>query len=505
MRTKISPSALLATVLTGMLASCAADVALDQSDGTPVQGSAQALKGSSSADAYLEPVAPGIHVNALLTVGDSVNLKPDGINPYALVGRSDGLGAFDNGDGTFTLLVDHELDPFSGVVRAHGARGAFVSKWTIKTGNLRVLHGEDLIQTVMLWNGSSHVPSTAPVVFIRFCSANLPPRSALYDAATGLGFDGRLFLNGEEASILGRAFAHGLDGTSYQLPHLGRLSFENVLANPASGHKTVVISTDDSANGQVYVYVGEKRNLGSPVEMAGLIGGHLYGVRIAGLGAETDSTVVAPGTRFSLYALGDVAGSSGTQLQTASRGPIADPAQYFVTEFNRPEDGNWDPRAPSDFYFTATATFAGNSRLWRLRFDDVRNPEAGGTVDVLLDGSEGQHQLDNMTIDTFGHVLLQEDPGAVDHLARIWRYDIASDQLDEVVRHRAELFDPASTAGTFITNSEESSGIIDVGDILGQGHYLFTSMVHTPLGGELNEMGQLLMLHLPPGQPGGPN
>jgi len=37
-----------------------------------------------------------------------------------------GLGAFDNGDGTFTVLMNHELGATSGVARAHGGKGAFV-------------------------------------------------------------------------------------------------------------------------------------------------------------------------------------------------------------------------------------------------------------------------------------------------------------------------------------------------------------------------------------------
>src|SRR5690348_13057494 len=78
---------------------------------------------SSSQSPYLLPTAPGVGVVSLLTVGDSVNLKPDGVTPYRMVGIPDGLGAFDNEDGTFTLLMNHEL-PGNGIVRAHGLKGA---------------------------------------------------------------------------------------------------------------------------------------------------------------------------------------------------------------------------------------------------------------------------------------------------------------------------------------------------------------------------------------------
>ena len=48
--------------------------------------------------------------------------------------------------------MNHELGSSAGVVRAHGARGAFVSKWTIRKDDLTVLHGEDLIQTLNTWD-----------------------------------------------------------------------------------------------------------------------------------------------------------------------------------------------------------------------------------------------------------------------------------------------------------------------------------------------------------------
>src|SRR5437762_2095452 len=93
---------------------------------------------SSSQSPYIVRSQPGVVTKAILTVGDSVNAKPDG-TPYRMVGIPDGLGAFDNGDGTFTLLMNHELGGTSGIVRAHGAQGAFVSKWIIDKDDLTVI------------------------------------------------------------------------------------------------------------------------------------------------------------------------------------------------------------------------------------------------------------------------------------------------------------------------------------------------------------------------------
>jgi hypothetical protein len=63
-----------------------------------------------------------------------------------MAGIPDGLGAFDNGDGTITVLMNHELAATAGVPRAHGGTGAFVSRWQIRKSDLRVLNGRDLIE-----------------------------------------------------------------------------------------------------------------------------------------------------------------------------------------------------------------------------------------------------------------------------------------------------------------------------------------------------------------------
>jgi hypothetical protein len=167
-----------------------------------------AMVAAVSADpAYLAPVAPGWRTRALITVGESMNDKPDGI-PYRMVGLPDGLGAYDNHDGTFTVLMNHELPKAAGVRRAHGGIGAFVSQWTIRKHDLKVLHGGDLIKQVFLWDpGASAYVLADPATFSRFCAADLPGPYAFFDRQSGNGYPGRMFLNGEGSVNLGRAFA----------------------------------------------------------------------------------------------------------------------------------------------------------------------------------------------------------------------------------------------------------------------------------------------------------
>lgn len=441
---------------------------------------------NSSQSPYLVKSQPNVTLASILTAGDSVNNKPDGITPYRMVGIPDGLGAFDNGNGTFTLLMNHELGNTAGISRAHGAAGAFVSKWVINKSNLSVISGSDLITDVKVWNGSAYVSQTT--AFNRMCSADLPALSAFYDAGTGTGYNGRIFMNGEEAGTEGRAFAHLMDGTSYELPYLGNMSFENAVANPATGTKTVVSVMDDtSPTAQVYVYVGTKTNTGLPVDKAGLTNGTLYGVKIAGLDVESDATTAGSVGAFTMYSLGDVSGLTGAQLETNSG--------TNVTKFQRPEDGTWDPAHPNDFYFLTTASFTGKSRLWRLRFTDASNPSLGGTATMLLEGTEGQKMMDNITINKSGQILIQEDPGNQAHLAKVWSYDIASDTLTEIAQHDPARF-VSGGANYLNTQDEESSGILDVSDILGTGWYLLDVQAHYAISGELVEGGQLLAMHI---------
>jgi hypothetical protein len=172
-----------------------------------------------------------------------------------------------------------------------------------------------------------HNASNNPVSFSRFCSADLADPNAFYNPATGLGFNpanGRLFLDGEESNAEGEAMAHivggAQDGNSYELAWLGNMAYENQLANPFTGNKTVVGLLNDTASpqngpafstfandrGEVYFYFGDKKASGLAIDQAGLTGGGLYGVKVDGLDFETDLTTKAVnGSHFDLVAVGN--------------------------------------------------------------------------------------------------------------------------------------------------------------------------------------------------------
>jgi hypothetical protein len=462
---------------------------------------ANEVKGpSSSQNPYLLSSDSHVYTEALLTAGDSVG-------GYKMEGIPDGLGAFDNGDGTFTVLMNHEISPGLGIPRAHGGNGAFVSEWVFDKTTLQVLSGKDLMHDVWLYDTATnsyvdHNAANSPVSFSRFCSADLADKSAFYNEDTGLGFNGgRLFLDGEESGVEGRAVAHivggAQDGNSYELAWLGNMAYENLVANAHTGNKTVVAMMDDGQNGQVYFYAGDKKATGNAVDQAGLTGGHLFGIHVTDfegasnnnapsssnpLGADETST-------FTMIDLGDVSGKTGAEIDAASEAA-------GVTTFLRPEDGAWDTLNPNRFYFVTTNAINAPSQLWAVDFVDAKNPASGGTIKLLLNGTEGQQMLDNITVDVNGKVVLCEDVGNNAHLGKVWQYDPATDTLSQLAEHDPSRF---LTGGSgFLTQDEESSGVIDVSHILGnagENVYLIDTQAHFPVAGEQVEGGQLQLIH----------
>ena len=96
---------------------------------------------------------------------------------------------------------------------------------------------------------------------------------------------------------------------------------------------------------------------------------------------------------------------------------------------------------------------------------------------------------------------MDEDPGGADRVAKIWLYDISSGDFIQVGEHNPKFFDPTILNNSnFLTNDEESSGIIDAEHILGKGWFLLDVQVHKANPDpELVEGGQLLAMYVDPG------
>lgn len=482
---------------------------------------------SSSAAPYLIGLQSNLTTYSVLTAGNT-------IGGYSMAGIPDGLGAFDNGNGSFTLLMNHELGSTAGVARAHGGIGAFVSTWTINKNTLAVSAGSDLIQSVYGWDKANQVLNTTAstnVAFNRFCSADLPVETAFYNAATGLGTQDRIFMHGEEGGANGWLQATAVTGRDAGKSFtLGKFNvstnsagatagtvggWENALANPFAQDKTVVIGTNDGGtnimSNSVGVYVGTKTSTGTAADMAGLTNGALKFVNVTGFADGT--TTIDEFTNTATHA---------NVIPNNTRFTLSDTAS---TTFSRPEDGAWDPSNPNKFYFVTTdrldtasdglGSQVGQTRLWQMTFDDITNPDAGGTIKALIDGRtvNGQkvNMFDNISVGSDGTIMLLEDVGNAAHNGKVWSYNPTTDALTLVAKHDPSLNGDVGLAATSpFSQDEEFSGIIDITDIMSSSTinpdaakgrwYALVDQQHYTTGVPTAQVegGQLLVVHAVP-------
>jgi hypothetical protein len=472
---------------------------------------------------YVLPVGDGVSVRSLLTVGDGA-----ASNGYEMVGIPDGLGLVrpEPGSDDFTLLMNHELRGNQGVARRHGRIGAFVSELEIDSETFEVEQGSDLIDPgVRYWNYLTQsyglLPSPGGVnprdpsdtflaqtaEFQRFCSSSITEWKQLFNPSTGKGFKGQIYFANEENGDEGRLFGVTVDSQAQQLPRLGLFSWENTLAAHNKSDTTVVIGNEDGAAGQIWVYVGAKQGTGNPFDRAGLTNGTNLVLDLANEAVSTDAqfrTAYGKGEPVP-FTLGS---DEVVDWDSSGARQNADGTAKGLT-LNRIEDGAFDPKRPNDFYFLTTEGAPGvvpsepsvtrdGGGLWRIRFKDVDRPQKGGTIELLLDGSEAPYlnKPDNLAMDSKGNVLIQEDPGNNAQLARILAYDAHTGARGVVA-----AFDPAifrKGGAGFLTEDEESSGIIDARQVLGKGWFLFDAQVHKAFPDAAKvEYGQLLALHVP--------
>ncbi|MEY4830207.1 MAG: hypothetical protein RLZZ562_2003, partial [Planctomycetota bacterium] len=113
---------------------------------------------SSSRTPYLVPAySSGSIVRSITSIATATDLVPLTGSPttaFEFGGIIDGLGAYDNGNGTVTILACFELGTTSGVVRRHGARGAYVTETIVNKQTLQVISANDLIEEVIEANGT---------------------------------------------------------------------------------------------------------------------------------------------------------------------------------------------------------------------------------------------------------------------------------------------------------------------------------------------------------------
>ena len=453
---------------------------------------------SSSSDPYVRPAtnSPVREIVSILTVGDSVG-------GFQFLGIPDGIGSMRDGN-NIRVVVDHEFTsamnsgqhPFQ---PAGVSGGSCISSWIVNPSTFEVLSGAHAMTSVMT---STNGTGGNLAKFTRFCSGDVADTKAFFNSATGLGTSTRFFMTGEESGTPGRMMATDLtSGIGYQLTSFDSVSgaWENGVARPFESDTTMVMATSDGGSNRVFMYLGTKQATGTSVERAGLKNGTTYGVQVQVNGSNVS-------TESRAYCFASAAPAVFTARFTFAQGGTA-----AGTSFLRPEDGAWDPMNPRDFYFVTTdqmsktsagASQAHASRLFRMRFDDVNNPGAGGTITALLDGTGPIEMGDNMcvynTIQGGTRILIQEDPGNHPQNAKTWMYDTQTGALTQILKSDPARFGDFGVSATApFSVDEENSGVIDARETLGLGWFLADMQAHYTVADPLVEGGQLYAFFSP--------
>ena len=478
-----------------------------------------AAPANAAAPVYVEAVATSATLTPFASAGDMVGT-------YLVPGIPDGLGVIKSGN-SLRVITTHEWSATNAVAAGRTSAGglvsgSFLSDMTYDLKTQKVTKAVDLFKDVVWYDYTTGkygktpgAPAGALVkdsygslnhtyLLNRFCSGSLAPAGLFFDKASGYGFSDAVFLAGEEGGDESRAFATNLtNGQLVQLPALGLSAWENVIPAPNKGKTTVLMTNEDGAatDSQQWMYVGTKTKTGAWYEKAGFTNGKSYVVAAAaGAAVANDAEIRTKYGKNKPFPI------SFAEVNTKVNGKDQNiEANAKGIEFARVEDGHFDPKKPNDYYFVTTQSDSDplnkavaattpnpatptvsrdGGALWRIRFNDVSKPLNGATLELLLDGSESIYMSkpDNISVDSFGNVLIQEDPGNNAHLARIVSYRISDGKLGTIAQFKAEYF--TSTGASFITQDEESSGIIDVTNELRTSksdtasYYMFVAQIH---------------------------
>lgn len=442
-------------------------------DASPVASPVAVEAGAMTAErSYLIAVDPAtLDITPILTSGEMVG-------DYQMGGVPDGLGATMI-DGEVVLFMNHELTP----EEDENLSFARVSRLVLDPASGAVQSGRYVL--------------TGTEGYERLCSASL--------AGPEVGFDTPVFLTGEESTggeHGGLALAiDAATGAITELPWLGHIAHENQVVIPGFAGKTVVMTTDDNSDGsELYLYVAD----GPEGVLDG--SGQLH-VFKADEGANTSDVSKGVELTGTFVPVDQAANADPDSLQAAVE-------KLGAFTFVRLEDVTYDRTETTKVYFADTGDneepnldadgnpFTVNGRLYTMTLDPA-DPTTVTGFTVLLDGDAGDdiRNPDNLDANTTT-VMIQEDLNGYnrqensDATGRILAYDIASGTVTPLAYIDQSagdgLLEPGDKAGSW-----ESSGIINVADLLGEGAWLVDVQAHSlkvdQFGSE-DEGGQLLLL-----------
>jgi hypothetical protein len=447
----------------------------------PGAGSSQA--GFKTAKpAYLEPVAPGVQIDPILSVSDT-------IGRYQMSGIPDGLGAYENDDrddddkAGVTVVMNHELG------RSFPARPPGVDSRITRLEIDPKTH--EVHDAEYLFEGDEG--------FERFCSSTL----SIIDGEP-------LYFTGEEAvPIEGQLPGPAHDGSSIAMDpetgmwvetaHFGHFQHENVV--PIELRKWVFLSSEDDfrAGTASYLYAYIADDFDRAIRGRD---GDLY-VWKSDNPAKNTSAAVLKGESIPGHFV------PITQEENASSESLKAAAEARdAFEFERLEDIALRPGIRGRTYIADTGKAAAGQPTRRGRvyqFDINRRDPTEATLKMILNGDAPDNDdivnPDNM--DASSKVLvIQEDRESAfrNNPSRVQVYRFSSQTLFTA----AQVIKPA-TATTF---QWESSGVIDASHLLGKDWWLLDVQAHdimnAPQPGptlepnsSVGEDGQLLAIKIP--------
>ncbi|MFM9090018.1 MAG: alkaline phosphatase PhoX, partial [Cyanobium sp.] len=475
--------------------------------------------------------APGgstLRLSSLLTVGESTAGLPSSDIPYLPPGRMDGMGAYDNGDGTITLLVNHELQATDGsAINVTGLNanvtGARISRFVIAKDldnnpangyQARVLSGGLAYDEV-----KSVDPTFARGGLTRLCGANL---SNPLQFGAGRGFVDRLSFVGEEGGP-GRFFALDTANTDlHHVPAFGRGNWECGLAVDTGSANTVAVMLFDDTSGTanyLYLWVGTKAPASADLLRRNGIdasSGALYAWKAESISSQTALNAVALNT--------PVAGhwerlGSGTEIAALpSAASLRGLAQARgAMAFVRIEDGDVSPITGQQVAFNTTggsgADLYGNTNLMDLSsafaaYGSLRTTANTSSLKVIGDADRltglarqgGVRNPDNIAWARNGKLYIQEDravPGGTadgqfgSQEASIWEVDPvtgATQRWAQVDRTAVPTAYGQSDSQPLDIGNWETSGIIEVSSLFGAPAgtlFLTTVMAHSLTNGSI--------------------
>jgi hypothetical protein len=452
----------------------------------------------TSQAAMLTPVAPGVTVEPILTVGETL---PG--SSYMFDSIPDGIALQRHDNNRVEVFVNHETStvpfPFTAPTPANPVgtgfndfTNAMLSKLTLNRETAGVLAGEYVI------------PSEAN--YQRFCSNFVATKEHGFErpilftneeATDFVNRTGTAWPAGPGAEQAGVVVAYDVRTGKYRSIYgMGRHNHENSVALEGYGHP-VVLSSDDTFSAP-----------GSQL--------YLYGARSAQAVLRDEGQLWAfQGSNPAVNDYGDLSGTASTsgrfipvprEIAVGDQTPLENWSNANnVFQFIRLEDIAYDRRDKNIVYIADTGEPRAqpdpttgrlrrggavppnpmgpypNGRIFKFVFDP-KDPTKVNSLSILIDGDSlgaagaGDvsliHQPDNLETSS-RTLLIQEDPGSHNQYtpgtgttARIWGYNLDTGVLSVVARVN-QAAQPTQRWGAW-----ESSGIVDASETLGPGTFL---------------------------------